>query len=194
MKAKIKTNIIEKAIEEHFSVIKKIKGMEKMLVNISEEIVKTFKGGGKVLFCGNGGSAADAQHLAAEFSGKFLKDRKPLFSEALHTNTSFITAVANDYDFNTIYERAVLAKGKKKDILFGISTSGKSENILRAIKQAKNLDMITIFLTGKIKNPEELANICSYIIQVPSTSTPRIQECHILIGHAICELVEEILF
>jgi len=194
MKAKAKIEIIKNAIYEHNGVSKKLDGMENLLVNISDEVVKTFKKGGKVLFCGNGGSAADAQHLAAELSGKFFKDRAPLFAEALHTNSSFVTAVGNDYDFGMVYERAVLAKGKSGDILFGISTSGASENILRAMKKARELNLTTILLTGNIREPQKLSELCSYVVMVPSTSTPRVQEAHILIGHAICELVEEILF
>lgn len=151
-----------------------------------------FKTDKKVLFCGNGGSAADAQHLAAEFSGRFYKDREPLFSEALHVNTSYLTAVANDYSYDDIYARAVKAKGREGDVLFGISTSGNSGNIIKAIVEAKNRGMITIGFTGE--SGGKMKDLCDVLINVPSSDTPRIQEAHIMIGHIICELVEEALF
>ena len=151
-----------------------------------------FKADKKVLFCGNGGSAADAQHLAAEFSGRFYKDRDPLFSEALHVNTSYLTAVANDYDYNQVYSRLIKAKGRIGDILIGISTSGNSENIVEALKQARLQGMITIGMTGATGG--KMADLCDILINIPSTDTPRIQECHILAGHIICEIVEDNLF
>lgn len=147
---------------------------------------------GKVLFCGNGGSAADAQHLAAELSGRFYFDRPPLFAEALHVNSSYITAVANDYSYAEIYSRLVTAMGRKDDILIGLSTSGNSENIIKAFETAKNLGMVTIAFTGE--SGGKLKEIADYLINVPSTDTPRIQESHIMIGHIICELVEERMF
>lgn len=153
---------------------------------------KAFQDDKKVLFCGNGGSAADAQHLAAEFSGRFYKDRDPLFSEALHVNTSYITAVANDYDYNQIYSRLIKAKGRTGDILVGISTSGNSGNVVEAFKQAKLQGMITIGMTGA--SGGQMAELSDILINIPSTDTPRIQECHILAGHIICELVEDHLF
>ena len=146
----------------------------------------------KLLFCGNGGSAADAQHLAAEFSGRFYYDRDPLFAEALHVNTSYLTAVGNDYSYDDIYERLVRAKGRKGDVLFGISTSGNSENIIRAMRTARRREMLTIGLTGD--SGGRLAAECAILLNVPSTDTPRIQEVHILLGHIICELVEAALF
>lgn len=146
----------------------------------------------KILFCGNGGSAADAQHLAAEFSGRFYSDRDPLFAEALHVNTSYLTAVANDYSYGQIYERLIKAKGRTGDVLFGISTSGNSENIVKGLIQAQEQGMITIGFTGK--GGGKMAELCDYIFDVPSTDTPRIQESHILIGHIICELVEQRMF
>ena len=147
---------------------------------------------GKVLFCGNGGSAADAQHLSAELSGRFYFDRAPLFAEALHVNTSYVTSVANDYSYDEIYSRLVKAMGRKNDILIGLSTSGNSENIIKAFETAKNLGMITIAFTGE--SGGKLKEITDYLINVPSTDTPRIQESHIMIGHIICELVEEKIF
>jgi len=155
-------------------------------------IIDCFNNEGKVLFCGNGGSAADAQHLAAEFSGRFYYDRDPLFAEALHVNTSYLTAVANDYSFDEIYSRLVKAFGKKNDILIGLSTSGNSINIINAFTAAKKLGMKTIAFTGE--DGGKLKLITDYLINVSSSDTPRIQESHIMIGHIICELVEENIF
>ncbi len=164
----------------------------KTIEEITANVVECFEKDGKVLFCGNGGSAADAQHLAAEFSGRFYFDRPPLNSEALHVNTSYLTAVGNDYSFDDIYSRIVKAKGRKGDILFGISTSGNSKNIINALQQAKEQGMITVGFSGKTGG--KMKELCDYIIPIPSTDTPRIQEAHILVGHIICELVEERLF
>jgi len=160
--------------------------------SIVNKVVYCYSNGGKVLFCGNGGSAADAQHLAAELSGRFYYDRDPLHAEALHVNTSYLTAVANDYSYDEVYARLVKAMGRKGDILVGLSTSGNSGNILRAMNQAKDSGMITIGLTGKTGG--KMRDLCDLIVKVPSEDTPRIQECHILIGHIICELVEAQLF
>lgn len=148
--------------------------------------------GNKVLFCGNGGSAADAQHLAAELSGRFYFDREPLDAEALHVNTSYLTAVANDYSYDEIFSRLVKAKGKKGDILFGISTSGNSSNIIKAFKTANELGLITVGMTGQTGG--EMKNLSDFLINIPSKDTPRIQESHILIGHIICELIEKRMF
>jgi D-sedoheptulose 7-phosphate isomerase len=164
----------------------------KTIEEVTEVITNCFQNKGKVLFCGNGGSAADAQHLAAEFSGRFYYDREPLYSEALHVNTSYITAVANDYSYNEVYSRLIKAKGAKGDVLVGISTSGNSENIVRALNTANELGMITVGLTGN--NGGKMKDICNYLLNVPSNDTPRIQEVHILIGHIICELVEASIF
>lgn len=159
---------------------------------ISSLIVDAYRMNKKVLFCGNGGSAADAQHLAAEFSGRYYYDRPPLYAEALHTNTSYLTAVANDYSYEEVYSRLLKAVGKEGDILFGLSTSGNSKNVVNAFKQAKELGVITIALTGESGgNMKDLADIN---INIPSTNTPRIQELHMLIGHSICEYVELSLF
>lgn len=155
-------------------------------------IVNAFKNGNKVLFCGNGGSAADAQHLAAEFSGRFYIDRDALPAEALHCNTSYLTAVANDYNFGLIYSRLIKGIGIKGDVLIGLSTSGNSANIVSAFKMAKQKEMITIGFTGFTGGA--LKEISDHLLNVPSTDTPRIQESHILLGHIICELVEEELF
>jgi len=156
------------------------------------KIVIAFKNGNKVLFCGNGGSAADAQHLAAEFSGRFYADRKALPAEALHCNTSYLTAVANDYSFDVIYSRLIHGIGQHGDILIGLSTSGNSKNIIKAFETAKENGMITIGFTGMTGG--QLKSVSDYLINIPSTDTPRIQESHILVGHIICQLVEEKIF
>jgi D-sedoheptulose 7-phosphate isomerase len=155
-------------------------------------IVTAFKNGNKLLFCGNGGSAADAQHLAAEFSGRFYTDRDALPAEALHCNTSYLTAVANDYSYDVVYSRLVKGIGKKGDILIGLSTSGNSSNIIRAFDVAKEKEMITIGFTGATGG--KMKDCSDYLLNVPSTDTPRIQESHIMLGHIICQLVEERYF
>jgi D-sedoheptulose 7-phosphate isomerase len=156
------------------------------------KIVLAFKNGNKVLFCGNGGSAADAQHLAAEFSGRFYTDRKALPAEALHCNTSYLTAVGNDYSFDVIYSRLIDGIGLAGDILIGLSTSGNSKNIIKAFETAKEKGMVTIGFTGMTGG--QLKSVSDYLINIPSTDTPRIQESHILVGHIICQLVEEKYF
>ena len=166
-------NIITKSIEESINVKSKLldETVCANILEISDVVTNSFKYGKKVLFCGNGGSAADAQHLAAEFSGRFYKDRKALPSEALHCNTSYITAVANDYSYEDIYSRIIDGVGVKGDVLIGI---------------------ITIGLTGK--GGGEMKEHSKYIIEIDSNDTPRIQESHILVGHIICEIVENNLF
>ncbi len=155
-------------------------------------ILETYDKGGKVLFCGNGGSAADAQHLAAELSGRFYLDRSPLNAEALHVNSSFVTATANDHAFEKIFSRMIEAIGHKNDCLVALSTSGRSKNIIRALEAARKLGLSTIGLTGEKKNP--MSGLCDVLIRVPSKDTARIQEVHMLLGHVICENVEKLLF
>ncbi len=162
------------------------------ILTAAKEIIQCYKQGGKLLFCGNGGSAADAQHLSAELSGRFYYDRPPLSAEALHVNTSYLTAVANDYSFNEVYARMVRAVGNKGDILVGLSTSGNSENIVKAFIEAKEKGMITIALTGITGG--ELKEKSQILLNIPSKDTPRIQESHIMIGHILCQLVEAELF
>ena len=158
----------------------------------AETLIRSLKGGHRVLWCGNGGSAADAQHLAAELSGRFYYDRPPLNSEALHCNTSYLTAVANDYGYDLIYSRMINGACHAGDVLVGISTSGNSENIYNAFVKARELGVTTIAMTGESGGKmKEMADI---LLNVPSTDTPRIQECHILIGHIICEIVEKEMF
>ena len=161
--------------------------LEKIDLSISL-IVKALKNGNKILFCGNGGSAADAQHLAAELSGRFYFDRLPLPAEALHCNTSYLTAVANDYGYNEVFARIVKGSGKSGDVLVGLSTSGNSLNIIKALTVAKQQGMNTIAFTGA--NGGLMKEGADTLINVPSTDTPRIQEAHITIGHVICEQVE----
>jgi len=158
------------------------------IYDIAQLIISSFKQGNNVWLCGNGGSAADAQHIAAELSGRYYFDRPPLPAEALHVNTSYLTAVANDYGYDNIYARYISAVGNKGDVLIGISTSGNSKNVVNAFKQAKEQGLILVALTGeKSSLLETLSDFC---IKVPSSDTPRIQESHILIGHILCELVE----
>ena len=157
-----------------------------------EIITKAFRQGNKILFCGNGGSAADAQHLAAEFTGRFYKDRQALPAEALHVNTSYLTSVANDYGFDEVYSRMINGIGKKGDILVALSTSGNSANILNAVKTAKEKEMTVIGFTGQ--SGGEMKDACDLLLNVSSTDTPRIQETHILAGHIICQLVESAYF
>lgn len=158
----------------------------------AQKIISSYQNKGKLLLCGNGGSAADAQHIAAEFTGRFYYDRDPLFAEALHINTSYLTAVANDYSFDEIYSRMVKAMANEGDVLIGLSTSGNSENIIRAFQQAKKMGLLTIGFTGETGG--QLAKHCDILINVPSSDTPRIQESHIMLGHIICEIVESTLF
>ena len=190
MQRKIK-NIIQSSVD----VKQQIVANETLLLKIEQvtkAVAQAFANGNKVLFCGNGGSAADAQHLAAEFSGRFYTDRDPLPSEALHCNTSYLTAVANDYSFDVVYSRMVKGMGKPGDVLIGLSTSGNSVNIIKAMEQATAIGMITVCFTGETGG--KLKDHCTYLINVPSKDTPRIQESHIMIGHIVCELVERELF
>ena len=160
--------------------------------DVKNDCVRSLQNGGKVLFCGNGGSAADAQHLAAELSGRFYYDREPLYAEALHVNTSYLTAVANDYSYEEVYARLTKAMGKKGDILIGLSTSGNSENIIRAMKTAKQIGMKTVGLTGN--DGGKMKDFSDHLLNIPSTDTPRIQEAHIMVGHILCELIESEIF
>lgn len=162
------------------------------IAQIVDTCVQTYRNDGKLLFCGNGGSAADAQHLSAELSGRFYKDRPALFAEALHVNTSYITAVANDYSYDEVFARLVRGMGRKGDVLFAISTSGNSSNILKAIAAAKSQGMYVVGMTGSTGG--KMRTECDFLLNAPSTITPRIQECHILMGHIICELIEKQLF
>lgn len=181
---------IEEAIEIHNKLI--TDECISKIQSISDVITTAFLHKNKVLLCGNGGSAADAQHLSAELTGRFKKDRAPLDAEALHVNTSYMTAVANDYSYDEVYSRLILAKGRPGDVLIGLSTSGNSKNIVKAFEVAKFNKLITIAFTGQSQN--NLERLSDIIIKVPSTDTARIQECHILLGHIVCGIVERELF
>ncbi|MBN8852317.1 MAG: phosphoheptose isomerase [Sphingobacteriales bacterium 50-39] len=186
---------IKHCISESVSVKSEVLKDERLLLLIEElvdVIVTVFRNGNHIYFCGNGGSAADAQHLAAEFSGRFYINREALPAEALHCNTSYLTAVANDYTYDVIYSRLIRGIGKKGDILIGLSTSGNSANIVQAFETAREKEMITIGFTGA--SGGALKELSDYLVNVPSSNTPRIQEAHMLIGHIICQLVEEEYF
>jgi D-sedoheptulose 7-phosphate isomerase len=187
--------ILERSLIESRAVHEELYGTstwKSILLEVVGRTVESLAIGGKVLFAGNGGSAADAQHLSAEFTGRFNYDRAPLFSEALHCNTSYLTAVANDYSYDEVYARLLRGIGRKGDILFGLSTSGNSANLLRAFATARELGILTVAMTGRGGGKmRELADFC---LEVPSNQTPRIQECHILMGHLYCELVEREVF
>ncbi|MBS1915430.1 MAG: D-sedoheptulose 7-phosphate isomerase [Bacteroidetes bacterium] len=186
---------IKNIISESVAVKNKVLADETLLKTVeavSKTIVDAFKNGNRIYFCGNGGSAADAQHLAAEFSGRFYTDRDALPAEALHCNTSYLTAVANDYSYDVIYARLIKGIAHKGDVLIGLSTSGNSGNILKAFEVAKEKGVITVGFTGE--SGGKMKAVSNYLVNVPSTDTPRIQESHILLGHIICQLVEEEYF
>jgi len=183
--------IIQSSIDLRQAVLDDDK-LLKAVQSVADAMIAAFSAGGKVLFCGNGGSAADAQHLAAELSGRYYYDRPPLYAEALHVNTSFLTAVANDYSFDEVYARMVKAAGRKGDVLVAISTSGNSPNIIKALRAATEAGMTTIGMTGK--DGGKMKTLCSLLLNVPSNDTPRIQEVHIMLGHIVCQIVESTLF
>jgi len=191
--AKDITDLVRDRVEESIRVKQVLLSnavFHELVAMAAMQIVKALRAGGKVLFCGNGGSAADAQHLAAEFTGRYLKERRALPALALHTNTSSVTAIGNDYGFDLVFARQLEALGKEGDVLVGISTSGNSRNVIRAMEVAKAKSIYTIALTGPGGKMKDLGD-CS--ICIPSDQTPRIQECHILTGHIICEIAEEML-
>ena len=186
---------IRDIINESIEVKKELLGDEDLLKTIQrvvDVISNAFTTGHRVYFCGNGGSAADAQHLAAEFSGRFYIDRKALPAEALHCNTSYLTAVGNDYGYDVIYSRLIEGIGQAGDVLIGLSTSGNSKNIINAFATAKEKGMITVGFTGNTGGA--LRSSSDHLVNIPSTNTPRIQESHILAGHIVCQLVEEKIF
>ena len=184
------SGIISDSIQTKQQLLASASFMEKIESTISL-ISEALLQGSKLLFCGNGGSAADVQHLAAEFSGRFYKDRKAWPAEALHVNTSYLTAVANDYHYDVVYSRLIEGIGRPGDILVAISTSGNSRNIVNAVSMARSIGMKTIGLTGTTGG--EMLELCDILLNIPSTDTPRIQEAHIMVGHIICQLVEEAL-
>lgn len=188
-------NKIRDIIASSIDVKKKLLGDDLILetVNtIASQMVAALKNGNRIYFCGNGGSAADAQHLAAEFSGRFYTDRDALPAEALHCNSSYMTAVANDYSYDVVYSRLIKGMGMKGDFLVGLSTSGNSGNIVRAFEAAREKGIHTVGFTGA--SGGKMKDLSDYLLNVPSTDTPRIQESHIMLGHIICQLVEEQYF
>ncbi|MGZ3940525.1 MAG: D-sedoheptulose-7-phosphate isomerase [Flavisolibacter sp.] len=189
--------------------MEKIKGIIRSSINVKQNILQneellstveavvdritsSFRNKGRIYFCGNGGSAADAQHLAAEFSGRFYTDRRALPAEALHCNTSYLTAVANDYSYDVVYARLIEGIANKGDVLIGLSTKGNTVNILKAFEVARDKGVITVGFTGL--SGGAMKSLSDYLINIPTTDTPRIQESHIMIGHIICQLVEEKYF
>lgn len=186
---------IKKIIEASIETKKQVLESEELLQTLSSVVdatVKALEAGNRIYFCGNGGSAADAQHLAAEFSGRFYTDRRALPAEALHCNTSYLTAVANDYSYDVVYSRLVDGICNKGDVLIGLSTSGNSANIVKAFESARAKGIVTVGFTGMTGGV--MKGLSDYLINIPSADTPRIQESHILLGHIFCQLVEEAVF
>lgn len=187
--------LIESRIAAHKDMIEAFASspaLKEAVASAANAIEKCFRNGGKVYFCGNGGSAADAQHLAAEFSGRFYIDREGLPAEALHCNTSYMTAVANDYSYDIVYARMMAGMGREGDVLVGISTSGNSANIVKAFEVCRQKGIRTIAFTGE--GGGKMKDLADVLINVPSKDTPRIQEAHILAGHMVCEIVETAIF
>lgn len=189
------TDKIKSLIKASIDVKQQLLSDENILKNIEQVVgstIRSLKGGNRLWFCGNGGSASDAQHLAAEFTGRFYLNRTALPAEALHCNTSYLTAVANDYSYDVVYSRLVEGVCNPGDILFGLSTSGNSANIVKAFEAAKTRNIMTVGFTGSTGG--KMVSISDVLFNVPSADTPRIQESHILIGHIICQLSEEQYF
>jgi len=187
--------MIKQIIQQSIELKKQLLNDDALLERVREAaglIVQAYRSGNKTLFCGNGGSAADAQHLAAELSGKFYIDRPPIHAEACHVNSSFMTAVSNDFGFESAYSRYIEAVGKKGDVLVAISTSGNSKNVVNALMQAQQMGMACIVLSGSTGG--RMAELANILINLPSDDTPRVQELHILVGHIICEIAESELF
>jgi D-sedoheptulose 7-phosphate isomerase len=184
-------NSIRSSVETKIAILNDT-GILETIEAIAAGWVACFKQGGKILLCGNGGSAADAQHIAAELSGRYYYDRPPLYAEALHVNTSYLTAVGNDYGFESVFSRMVEACGKPGDWLVALSTSGNSGNVVAAIETARRLEMTVVGLTGA--ETSRMTTLCHHLIRVPSTDTPRIQEAHLMIGHILCQITEATLF
>lgn len=176
-------------IEEHKLAVAALLGLDAAVQRAGQLAAQTLRQQGKILFCGNGGSAADSQHLASELTGRFIKDRRPLAAIALSTDTSALTCIGNDYSFDEVFARQVAGLGRKEDLLIGISTSGNSANVVRAIEEANKLGMNTVGLLGR--DGGKMRAICNHSIVVPCQVTARIQECHILIGHTLCGLIEQ---
>lgn len=174
---------------ENFNKLLQNKESIDTIFRAAELVVSAIKSGKKIMICGNGGSAADAQHIAGEFLCRFYKDRNPMPAIALSTDTSVLTSISNDYSYDEVFSRQVRGLGKNGDLLLGISTSGSSKNVFQAFNVAHTLGIKTILLTGEVE--KEIASISDIVITTPSTDTPRIQEMHLLIEHIICEIVEK---
>jgi len=190
MRSRIK-KYITSAVDNYTAILDDDVLQEK-IQEVATKSIAAFRGDKKILLCGNGGSASDAQHIAAELSGKMYANRPPLYAEALHVNSSYITAVANDYGYDATYSRMVEASGRKGDVMIGISTSGNSLNVVKAIQKANKIGMLTVGFTGK--EGGVMKGICDIMLCVSSTNPARIQEGHILIGHIISQLIEEEMF
>jgi len=176
-------------LQEHNALLATLHSLNDDVLQAGQLASQTLRQGGKILFCGNGGSAADSQHLAAELTGRFIHDRRPLAAVALSTDTSALTCIGNDYSFDEVFARQVVGLGRSGDLLIGISTSGHSRNVIRAVEEARKLGMQTLGLLGR--DGGQLRTLCAHSIVVPSQVTARIQECHILIGHTLCGLIEQ---
>lgn len=183
------TSLFLQNLDDHIATMQLLPVLNSKILEVGSLSARTLLTGGKILFCGNGGSAADSQHLAAELTGRFIKDRRPLAAIALSTDCSALTCIGNDYSFDEVFARQVVALGRAGDLLIGISTSGNSDNVIRAVEEAHILGMTTIGLLGR--DGGRLFSRCHHSIVVPSAVTARIQECHILIGHTLCGLIEQ---
>jgi len=183
--------LYKRNLREHQSLFSTIDRLEQPTNEAADLVYESLMQGGKLMICGNGGSASDSQHIAAEFTGRFIKDRRPLAAIALSTDTSALTCISNDYSFKQVFSRQVQAIGKNDDVLLAISTSGNSENLIEAVHAAKSLGIKVIGLLGR--DGGKLAPLCDLSIIVPSESTGRVQEVHIFIAHTICGMVEELL-
>lgn len=185
----MKKNLFLDNIAEHLKLINSLSSLNDAVCEVGEMAGQCLKNRGKIMFCGNGGSAADSQHLAAELTGRFIHDRRPLAAIALSTDSSALTCISNDYSFDEVFARQVAGLGRVGDLLIGISTSGNSRNVIRAVEEAQKLGMQTVGLLGH--DGGQLRGKCDHSIVVPSPVTARIQECHILIGHTLCGLIEQ---
>ena len=183
------TSLYLQNLQEHQTVLASLHTLNDAVLRAGEMAGQCLQQGGKILFCGNGGSAADSQHLAAELTGRFIHDRRPLAALALSTDTSALTCIGNDYSFDEVFARQVQALGRAGDVLVAISTSGQSRNVIRAVQEAQRLGMPCIGLLGR--DGGQLRQMCEHSVVVPSAVTARIQECHILIGHTLCGLIEQ---
>ena len=185
------SDICKTNLNDHLMALRALESDVDKIILFASKIAYSLQKGGKIFWCGNGGSAADCQHLSAEFVCRFKNNRRPLSSISLTTDTSALTAIANDYDYESIFSRQIEANMKENDVLIAISTSGKSENIIKALKTSKDLNIYTIAMTGR--DGGHLSKFTNNIINVDSNNTARIQEIHILIGHLLCEIIEKII-